>query len=394
MKSILGSLSEQQFLDEYWQKKPLLIRGALPGFRSPITADELAALACEAQVDSRLVIEKGFESPWQVLYDPLDPSVFSTLPESHWTLLVTDVEKHLPEMSEITDRFRFIPDWRIDDLMVSYAPKGGSVGPHWDTYDVFLLQGLGHRRWQISELDLSEDNYLDGIDLRIMERFNAQQDWILEPGDMLYLPPHIAHHGVAQDECMTFSIGFRAPPIRDMLTDYSDYCSQGLTDSDRYRDPKLVLQRSPGEISGDAIADIQALLLKQLEQPSADFAKWFGGYTTTPKTELCAPPEQPVENFAEWQNLFDQADGMLRSTASRFAYTRSGDDDILAERDSAMLFVDGDGYQVSLRFAQWLCSSRRLSALPENQPLATNEQNTLIELHNLGCLYFYDKDTN
>ena len=393
MRSILGSLSEQQFLDEYWQQKPLLIRGALPGFKSPITPDELAALACQAEVDSRLVIEKDFESPWQVLYGPLDPSVFPTLPETHWTLLVTDVEKHLQEMAAITDRFRFIPDWRIDDLMVSYAPKGGSVGPHWDTYDVFLLQCLGHRRWQISELDLSEDNYLDGIDLRIMKRFTAQQDWILEPGDMLYLPPHIAHHGVAQDECMTFSVGFRAPPIRDMLTDFSDYCSEGLTDSDRYNDPGLSLQNNPGEISGDAITNIQALLLKQLERPSAEFSKWFGSYTTTPTTELSVPPEQPVANHEEWRIRYSQAGGIGRSTTSRFAYIRANNEEI-AVAASAWLFVDGDRYSVSLRFAEWLCGDRRLSVLPESLSLSTDEHDILIALINLGSLYFYDTNTN
>ncbi|MBV1888787.1 MAG: cupin domain-containing protein [Proteobacteria bacterium] len=390
MRSILGSMPEQQFLDEYWQKKPLLIRGAWPGFSSPITPDELSTLACSEQVESRLIVEKDFESPWQVLYGPLNPSVFPTLPKTNWTLLVTDLEKHLPEMSAIVDQFRFIPDWRIDDLMVSFAPEGGSVGPHWDTYDVFLLQGLGHRRWQISDLDLSDNNYLEGVDLRIMERFTAQQEWVLEPGDMLYLPPHIGHHGVAQDDCMTFSIGFRAPTISDMLVDYSNSCIQGLTDSNRYTDPKLTLQNNPGEISVDAINAIQILLLEQFQQSPADFAKWFGIYSTTPKTDLCVPPDEPIETYAQWCTRFNQSTAVLRNTASRFAYTRPN-----TGTKVASLFVDGDCYQVSLPFAEWLCSDRRLSALFEvSHSLSTAEEDTLVALYNHGSLYFCDENSN
>ncbi|MBV1959533.1 MAG: cupin domain-containing protein [Pseudomonadales bacterium] len=390
MKSILGSMPEQQFLNEYWQKKPLLIRGAWPGFNSPISPDELSTLACDEQVESRLIVEKDFESPWQVLYGPLNPSIFPTLPKTNWTLLVTDLEKHLPEMSAIVDQFRFIPDWRIDDLMVSFAPEGGSVGPHWDTYDVFLLQGLGHRRWQISDLDLSDNNYLEGVDLRIMERFTAQQEWVLEPGDMLYLPPHVGHHGVAQDDCMTFSIGFRAPTIRDMLVDYSDNCVQGLTDSSRYTDPKLTLQNNPGEISADAISAIQVLLLEQFQQSPADFAKWFGSYSTTPKTDLCVPPDEPIETYAQWCARFDQSSAVSRNTASRFAYTRPGTDPKVAS-----LFVDGDCYQVSLGFAEWLCSDRHLSALSEDShSLSTAEEDTLVALYNHGSLYFCDESPN
>jgi 50S ribosomal protein L16 3-hydroxylase len=393
MKSVLGSISPQQFLNEYWQKKPLLIRAAWPGFVSPISPDELAGLACEDDVESRLVVERGFEKPWQVVYGPLDPADFPTLPKTHWTLLVTDAEKHLPEMAKIVDQFRFIPDWRADDLMVSYAPQGGSVGPHWDTYDVFLLQGLGRRRWQISDLNVSEQNYLDGPDLRIMEHFEPQQDWILEPGDMLYLPPHIAHHGVAQDDCMTFSIGFRAPTIADMLSSYSDSRIEGLTESNRYVDPDLRLQDHPGEIGAKALADIQTMLLKQFQQSPAEFSKWFGSYSTAPKNDLRFPAEQSIDGFSEWRKRFEQSGGFTKSTVSRFSFVRS-DAGARASSSSgfASLFVDGDCYEVSLLFAQWLCGERELSTLPVSaDQLSGAETALLLELYNLGCIYFCDE---
>ena len=390
MKSILGSITPQQFLNEYWQKKPLLIRGAWPGFSSPITPDELAGLACEENVDSRLVVEKDFENPWQVVYGPLNPEVFPTLPKTHWTLLVTDVEKHLPEMANIVDQFRFLPDWRADDLMVSYAPEGGSVGPHWDNYDVFLLQGLGHRHWQISELYVSDQNYIDGLDLRIMERFQVQQDWVLEPGDMLYLPPHIAHHGVAQDDCMTFSIGFRAPSVADMLSSYSDSRIEGLTESNRYTDPDVALQEFPGEIGSGALEDIQALLLKQFNQSPAQFAQWFGCYSTLPKSDMNEAPEQWIETFPEWLERFEQTGGVVKSTQSKFAFVRL--DWNIEQSNQALLFVDGESYDVPLRFAQWLCGERTLATLyvPAAQ-LSTIETNTLLELYNLGCMCFCDE---
>ncbi|MBL4584297.1 MAG: cupin domain-containing protein [Pseudomonadales bacterium] len=393
MKSVLGAMPPQQFLEQYWQKKPLLIRGALPGFVSPITPDELAGLACEEEVQSRLVVEKGFEHPWQVVYGPLNDEVFSTLPKTHWTLLVTDIEKHLPELASITDQFRFIPDWRADDLMVSYAPQGGSVGPHWDNYDVFLLRGRGHRRWQISDLNVTQDNYIDGLDLRIMEQFTAQEDWVLEPGDMLYIPPHIAHHGVAEDDCMTFSIGFRAPSVADMLSCYSDSRIDGLSESNRYEDPGLKLQSHSGEIDACVLKDIQALLLKQFQQSPTQFARWFGGYATMTQTQLRDAPEKPMDTFTQWQTKFDQAGGILRSTHSKFSYIRTTPE--LVALEEATLFVDGDCFDVSLDFAQWLCGERLIStfSVPPDQISAT-QTNVLIELYNQGSIYFADETSN
>ena len=172
----LGELSPQDFLKNIWQQRPLVVRQAFPDFTSPVSADELAGLSCEADVNSRIVIEKGGKHPWQALYGPMDEAIFQSLPETHWTLLVNDVEKYLPELAWIVDRFRFIPEWCIDDLMISYAPEGGSVGPHLDQYDVFILQAQGHRRWQIHSREVAPDNRVAGTEMDIQRDFEPEQD--------------------------------------------------------------------------------------------------------------------------------------------------------------------------------------------------------------------------
>lgn len=251
----LGHLSTEEFLAEYWQQKPLLIRQAFPQFQSPLSPDELAGLACDTDT-ARLVLEKGGKSPWEVRHGPLRKKDFAKLPASHWTVLVNDIEKLLPEFAEIIEPFRFIPDWRIDDLMISYAVEGGSVGPHVDAYDVFLLQAQGQRRWQISTQTCTADNFIPDIDLRIMQSFSAEQEWVLEPGDLLYLPPDLPHYGVALGECMTYSIGFRAPSRADLLEDLLGQLLEQPEMQTRFRDPKRRLQADPTEL---ALADLEGL---------------------------------------------------------------------------------------------------------------------------------------
>ena len=251
----LGDLPVEVFLQDYWQQKPLLVRQAFPKFQSPLSPDELAGLACDTDT-ARLVLEKGGKTPWEVRHGPLRKKDFAKLPSSHWTLLVNDIEKLLPEFSEIIEPFRFIPDWRIDDLMISYAVDAGSVGPHVDAYDVFLLQAYGQRRWQISTAACTEDNFIPDLDLRIMQHFSAEQEWVLEPGDMLYLPPDLPHYGVAVGECMTYSIGFRAPSRADLLEDLLGYVLEQPAMQERFRDPKRVLQAEPSQLSD---ADLERL---------------------------------------------------------------------------------------------------------------------------------------
>ena len=218
--ALLNQLTPSEFLAEYWQKKPLLIRQAIPNFQGLLTPNELAGLACEEEAQSRIV--QNIDDTWHLTHGPFDEDTLTSLPEKDWTLLVQYVNHHLPEVAELLSQFNFIPHARLDDLMISYAPTGGSVGPHIDSYDVFLLQGSGKRRWKINaqpDLTLVED-----VPLRILKQFTAEQEWVLAPGDMLYLPPNIAHHGVSEDDdCMTYSIGFRVPKTQELIQGFLDH---------------------------------------------------------------------------------------------------------------------------------------------------------------------------
>ena len=231
---ILGEITADEFLSEYWQKKPLLIRNAIPNFIPPIEGDDLAGLSLEEEVESRLVIGDD----WQLEHGPFEESRFETLPNRNWTLLVQGVDLWVPEVADLLKSFDFLPAWRLDDIMVSYAEDGGSVGPHFDYYDVFLLQGSGQRRWQVGQLCTADDLHTDNTRLKVLKEFNAVEDWVLNPGDMLYLPPKIAHHGVAIGECTTFSVGFRAPAATEMLDDLAtELLSRDLTPNHLDRSP-------------------------------------------------------------------------------------------------------------------------------------------------------------
>lgn len=253
--SQLGNINVSDFLRDYWQQHPLLIRQAFPNIQLPINAEELAGIACETDT-ARLVLERGGRHAWEVRHGPLNPNDFRHLPNSHWTLLVNDMEQWQPELQTLLEAFRFIPDWRIDDLMVSYAVDGGSVGPHVDAYDVFLLQLKGTRRWQISTQAVSQDNYLPDVDLRILRDFEAEQTWLLEPGDMLYLPPVVSHHGAAVGECMTASIGFRAPSRAELLEDLVGHLLEQDNMAERYRDPGRAVATDPSQLTA---ADLEQL---------------------------------------------------------------------------------------------------------------------------------------
>lgn len=375
-----GTVSLEDFLRDYWQQKPLLIRNAIPDFTSPITAEELAGLACEEDVNARLVIEKGADRPWEVEYGPFDEEIFSQLPESHWTLLVSDVEKHAPATRSIKDCFRFIPDWRMDDLMFSYAPEGGSVGPHLDAYDVFLLQASGRRNWMISTTH--ENQFLGDTELSILSSFNAEDSWILEPGDILYLPPGIAHHGVATEPCMTCSIGFRAPSLRAMISEYAENIANKTSDQLRYTDPGLELQEHPSEISASALDTIKHLLNEHLATNEHRVQQWFGEYMSEPRSDLqSVTPETEISNYDEIEILLKKNAFLCHSPSSRYLYS--------GNTSSCLLFVDGVSYPTSLAFAQALCAGHRLNS-PDLSDATNSSQDraSLIDLFNRGCLYF------
>jgi len=243
------------------------MRQVFAGLQSPVSPEELAGLACEEDVHSRLVIEKDGETPWQLRYGPFSEDDFLSLPRSHYSLLVSECEKLIPEFADLAGQFHFIPSWRIDDLMVSYAPAGGSVGPHTDEYDVFLLQILGQRKWQYTNSRVDNPLLIPNLDLAIMQDFNADQEAILWPGDILYLPPGVAHHGVALEPGMTCSIGFRAPTASETLESFALETDRQNLGCQRYSDAGLETDRHHAEITNSEIDALKGMVISLLDQP-------------------------------------------------------------------------------------------------------------------------------
>jgi len=356
-RTLLGGLTPAQFLSQHWQKSPLLIRDALPGFVSPLEPDDLAGLACEEGIEARLVEENGPEKPWQVSHGPFDDATFSRLPDSGWSLLVQAVDHYVPEVAELLEAFDFLPSWRLDDVMVSYAPPGGSVGAHVDQYDVFLLQASGRRRWQLGGSPSGDAKLIPGIDLRILENFTveADHDWMLEPGDMLYLPPGVAHHGISDsDDCLTYSIGFRAPSTDEIVTAFADYIGEHLGDRQRYGDTDLQPPVATGELDDQAIARVRHLLLEAIDRPD-QMAQWFGRAMTQPKyLDQLISTESPTDP-GELRRALEGGAELIRSLGSRFAWRRLND-------AQATLFIDGDAVVCDLELAQYLSANTRIDA--------------------------------
>jgi 50S ribosomal protein L16 3-hydroxylase len=385
--AILGGLSAERFLADHWQKRPLLIRNAWPDFADPLSPEELAGLACEEPVEARLVMERGGAKPWALRYGPFSEADFLRLPESHWTLLVQDAEKHLPELYALLEPFRFIPDWRIDDLMISYAPCYGSVGPHVDNYDVFLLQGLGRRRWGISTASVAPHNVLPDTELSILREFKPEREWTLEPGDLLYLPPRVAHYGVALEPCLTYSIGFRAPSHHDLVSHFTDYLLGRIEDEDRYADPDLTPQDDPGALSDTALSKITAVLRQKLTLDDALLEDWFGRYATEPLAAF--PPEPPTEPLTEelLRSHLGNGGELERSPGARLAYRDSG-------RGGRTLFAGGEAFSVTADIgflAPLLCRHRvlkpaLLGPVMDHPPAV----GLLLELINSGHLVIYE----
>ncbi len=342
------------FLRDIWQQRPLLIRNPWAEWRNPLDPDELAGLACEEGVESRLIVHD--RELWRAEQGPFPEPRFGKLGQQPWTLLVQAVDHHVPEVAALIAPFRFIPNWRIDDVMVSCAGDGGGVGPHFDQYDVFLVQGLGQRRWQTGGRCDEATPLLPHDELRLLARFEPVQEWLLEPGDILYVPPRVAHNGVAVgDDCMTYSIGFRAPSRSELVAHWCDEVLSHLQDGDRYGDSGLARQANPGEITADAIAGLHALATEKLLD-RADFARWFGEYSSTRKyPDMDWQPEEPA-CIEELRAMMAGGAPLIRNPASRFSFLR--------ERDGAvLLFVDGRSFECAgeqAEFAERLCGADRI----------------------------------
>lgn len=340
--TLFGDLTVEEFLREYWQKKPLVIRGALPAFKSPLSPEELAGLACEEDASARLIIEKGGSHPWELRYGPFAEEEFMSLPEKHWTLLVQEVDRWVPDVARILDFFRFVPNWRLDDVMVSYAPDGGSVGAHVDNYDVFLLQGLGQREWRIGTTPIEEEDLVPDVDVSMLRDFEPDETYVLEQGDMLYLPPRLAHHGIAIGDSMTYSIGFRAPSHEEILSGFLGRVLEQIDPLERYSDPDLEPQEHPGEIRREALERVRAIVRSAITDEEID--RWFGYHVTEPKRgDVLIPPEEGWD-VDELREALEDGGWLERVAPTRFAF-------IEHPRGQISLFVHGDEYVLKPEFA-------------------------------------------
>ena len=326
--SFFGQMSVQQFLDEYWQKKPLLVRNAWPDFKTPLTPEAFMRLSGREDAFSRLIVERGGENPWELREGPFEVSEFEAMPDSHWTLLIQEVDRLVPEVRALLQAVSFLPKWRLDDVMISYAANGGGVGAHIDNYDVFLLQGLGQRRWQINTTPVEEEVLVEGIDVSILADFEPDQDWVLEAGDMLYLPPRVAHFGVALGPCMTYSFGCRAPGAIEMVSAVFEKALEELDSDDRYQDPDLKLSDGAGQV-GSNIVDWVRTRITDLVSDEAALTELVGSILSEPR------------RYVEGAQIEDSLTSALQHGALRPATSSQ----VLYEIDSqknVKLFVAGE----------------------------------------------------
>jgi len=342
----LGELTPEQFLSQYWQKQPCLIRQAIPGFVPLLDGDDLAGLACEEMADSRLVRGTFEAADWSLEHGPFSETHFNGLPETGWTLLVQDVEKHYEPLQDLMQQFAFIPNWRLDDLMISFAAPGGSVGPHVDQYDVFLLQAEGKRRWQIaSDFDPA---LLDGCPLNVLQRFEPEREWVLEPGDMLYLPPNVAHHGVALEPCMTWSIGARAPSGADLLQGLGEWLALDAREGGRYSDPQLAPVTRPGEIDRAALSGLRELMRTGIDA-NPDLDNFLAAFLSRFRLANDPVPPPSLISTQKLREALERGVRLMRNPWTRLTWIENA--------RGARLYAAGQAYDCSTWLAQALCGS-------------------------------------
>lgn len=312
-----------RFLREFWQKRPLLIRNAFPGFVTPIEPEDLAGLACEEMALSRIISHDRATDRYTLRTGPFAEDEFPGMPQRDWTLLVQDVDKWDADVAALLAHFAFLPRWRIDDVMISFAAPGGSVGAHVDQYDVFLLQAKGHRRWQIDASPNPPLDFRDDAEIKLLREFTPTHEWVLAPGDMLYLPPGVPHHGVAEDACLTLSVGMRAPSAAELLGDFVDTLAADADEALRYHDPDLAPARDPFEIDAAAMGRVvEALNMLRMNDPER-LGDWFGRFITTYRSAgIVAAPDADLDPARIGRAMAEGA-RLLRNPFSRMAWRRA-----------------------------------------------------------------------
>lgn len=332
----INNLSEQEFLTHFWQKKPLLIKQGFSNFNDPIEAEELAGLAMEQSIESRIVTNHN--NDWQAHQGPFEN--FELLTEEHSTLLVQAVDHWHCEATQLLEPFRFIPNWRIDDLMVSYSTPKGGVGPHLDQYDVFIIQGEGKRHWRVGLPDPTLKQFAQNKKLLQVEPFEAVIDCILEPGDILYIPPGCPHEGYAVENALNYSVGFRAPNQQDLLSSFADHIIDTESGQKRYTDHNLTLRESKGELTNLEVDKVKTLMATLLENNEL-FKQWLGNTLSQAKHEMdLAPLEDELSSDDTTQLLNDENNVFERLGGVRAIYQ------IL--ESAVLLSVNGENYELPM----------------------------------------------
>jgi 50S ribosomal protein L16 3-hydroxylase len=330
-----ADLSPENFLAEYWQKKPLIIKNAFANFQDPISPEELAGLACEEEVESRLVFNE--KDNWRLKNGPFVEQDFTSLLNENWTLLVQAVDQWLPQTKKLLTEINFIPDWRLDDLMVSYATKNSGIGPHFDYYDVIIIQGQGQRHWQLGQNCNESSSLRNDSDLKILNDFSVSEEFTLECGDALYIPPGIAHQGTSLDDSLSYSIGFRAPSYAEIISQYAATIFDEFSEDERYNDPDLKTQVSSAEITEASIERMKTLLLDTL-QDEQKIEQWFGQHMTQRKyLELGYIPDTVI-NLKDFVTALTNGLVLEKHPAARYAFYQN--------KDTTSLFVDGEVFEI------------------------------------------------
>jgi 50S ribosomal protein L16 3-hydroxylase len=369
-----GALTTDDFLATYWQKKPLLIRQAFPNFEPDLDADDIAGLACDELAEARLVTGSYPDHDWKLRHGPFAESDFSQLPADNWTLLVQDVEKHYPPLQDLVKRFSFLPSWRIDDLMVSVAGPGGSVGPHVDQYDVFLLQATGTRHWQIAES--FDRELLTDCELNVLRTFDPEQEWELQPGDMLYLPPGIAHHGVALNPGMTWSLGMRAPSQADILLALGEWLAGSRNEGERYSDSGIQPVERSGEINAEAIRMFRELCAS-VNQSEKMFPEFLGAFLSAYRLAHQPAPPADASSPADLGKALKKGAVLRHNPWTRLLW--------LELSGTAMIFAAGSSTVCSVNTAINICDPSRLEKAADE--FTEDELSLCRQLLNQGHLY-------
>lgn len=381
-------ISPEEFLGTYWQKKPLLLKNAFPEFKDPLSPEELAGLACEEEIEARLVFNEN--DTWRLKPGPFTEQDFTTLPEHDWTLLVQAVDHWFPAVKQLLNSISFIPGWRLDDVMVSYATKNAGVGPHFDYYDVFIIQGMGQRRWRLGQCCDNNSPLRQDAELKILETFIPHEEFTLKAGDALYIPPGLAHHGIALNDSMSYSIGFRAPSYAELLSQFAARLCAELTEDQRYSDPDLSdskVQPNLSEISHASLAKAKSLIqtyFQNTENFEQEVEQSFAQTMTQRKyPELTYLPDSEF-NPETLKTALKQGLLLEKHPAARFAFYE--------KENTLFLFVDGTGFDFPVneneidKLVLELCDTRKVCIDSQTFLNSTDCLNLVCKLYNQGSL--------